>query len=419
MKAVIMAGGKGTRMKEINWEVPKPMIPVLGKPILQYQIEALERQGVKDIVLVIGYLGHIIKEYFSNGEKFGVRIEYIEEKEPLGTAGALYLLKEKIIDDFLLLCGDLIFDIDVHKFYTAHKKNGGEVTLFTHPNSHPYDSGIIIADEANKVRNWLHKEDERLWYRNRVNAGLHFMSPSIFNRFTELKKCDLDRDILKPLIPEGKLFVYDSSEYVKDMGTPDRFYLVVDDIQSGKVSAKNLSHKQRAVFLDRDGTINKYVGFLTKIEDFELINGVAEAIKKINDSGYLAIVVSNQPVIARGEVSLAQIQEIHNKMETLLGAEGAYLDGIYFCPHHPHKGFDGERVEYKIDCNCRKPKAGMLFKAAREFNIDLSQSWMIGDSKNDILCGKNAGCRTGYIGKDSRANIYGTNLSECIDKIFD
>lgn len=418
MKAVIMAGGKGTRIQEINSEVPKPMIPVLGKPILQYQIEALEHQGLKEIILVVGYLGHIIKVYFADGAKFGVKIEYIEEKEPLGTAGALYLLKEKITGDFLLLCGDLIFDIDVHKFYKAHKQCGGVVTLFTHPNSHPYDSGIIIADETKRVLNWLHKEDERLWYKNRVNAGLHFMSPDIFKRFTELKKCDLDRDILKPLISEGKLFVYDSPEYVKDMGTPDRFYSVIDDIQSGKVKAKNLSHKQRAIFLDRDGTINQYVGFLTDINQFELIEGVTQSIKKINDSGYLAIIVSNQPVIARGEVSLTELQEIHNKMETLLGAEGAYLDAVYLCPHHPHKGFVGERAEYKMECECRKPKAGMLFKAAQEFNIDLSQSWMIGDSENDILCGKNAGCKTAYIGDDSRADICGSNLTDCINQIL-
>ena len=418
MKAVIMAGGKGTRIKEINSEVPKPMIPILGKPILQYQIEALARQGVKNVVLVVGYLGNTIKEYFADGDKFGVRIEYIEEKEPLGTAGALYFLKDKIKDDFLLLCGDLIFDIDVQKFYAAHKKYGGEVTIFTHPNSHPYDSGIIVADENGKVRNWLHKEDDRLWYRNRVNAGLHFMSPSVFNRIRELKKRDLDRDILKPMISEGKLFVYDSPEYVKDMGTPDRFYSVIDDMQSGKVGNKNLSHKQRAVFLDRDGTINKYVGFLTKIEEFELCDGVADAVKKINESGYLAIVVSNQPVIARGEISLDELHEIHNKMETLLGADGAYLDAIYFCPHHPHKGFEGERAEYKVECECRKPKAGMLLKAASEFNIDLTQSWMIGDSGNDILCGKNAGCKTAYIGEDSRADVCGKDLLACVNQIL-
>lgn len=418
MKAVIMAGGKGTRIKEINSEVPKPMIPILGKPILQYQIEALARQGLKDIVLVIGYLGHVVKEYFSDGKKFGVSISYIEEQEPLGTAGALYFLKDKIKEDFLLLCGDLIFDVDIQKFYAAHKKYGGEVTLFTHPNSHPYDSAIIIADENNSVLNWLHKEDKRLWYRNRVNAGLHFMSPDIFKRFTELKKLDLDRDILKPLIGEGKLYVYDSPEYVKDMGTPDRFFSVTEEIQSGKVKKKNLNFKQRAVFLDRDGTINKYKGFLTNIDDFELIDGVSEAIKKINESGYLAIVVSNQPVIARGEISIEELAQIHNKMETLLGVDGAYLDAVYYCPHHPHRGYEGERVEYKIDCECRKPKAGMLFKAAERFNIDLSESWMIGDSENDILCGKNAGCKTASIGQDSRADICGNDLLECVGKIF-
>lgn len=418
MQAVIMAGGKGTRIAAVNSEVPKPMIPILGKPILEYQIEVLARQGVNNIVLVIGHLGHVVKEYFANGEKFGVKIDYIEEKEPLGTAGALYYLKDKIKEDFLLLCGDLIFDIDILKFYTAHKTYGGEVTLFTHPNSHPYDSGIIIADENKKVRNWLHKEDERLWYRNRVNAGLHFMSPAVFSRFPDVKKRDLDRDILKPLIAEGKLFVYDSPEYVKDMGTPDRFYSVTEDIQTGKIAAKNLSKKQRAVFLDRDGTINKYKGFLTDIEDFELTEGASEAVRRINESGYLAIVVSNQPVIARGEVSLTELEEIHNKMETLLGADGAYLDAIYYCPHHPDKGFAGERPEYKINCDCRKPQAGMLLRAAKEFNIDLSRSWMVGDGDNDVLCGKNAGCKTARIGTDANADICGNDLLDCIKKIF-
>lgn len=418
MKAVIMAGGKGTRIASVNSEVPKPMIPVLGKPILQYQIETLAKQGVTQIILIIGHLGHKIKEYFNDGKAFGVDIRYIEEKEPLGTAGALYFLKDDIKDDFLLLCGDLIFDIDIERFYKAHKKCGAVVTLFTHPNSHPADSGIIVADENGKVENWLHKEDERLWYRNRVNAGLHILSPAIFQKFYELKKRDLDRDVLTPLIADGGLFVYDSPEYVKDMGTPDRYHSVIKDLQSGKVKAKNLSNKQKAVFLDRDGTINKYVGFLTNINDFELLNGASAAIKKINDSGYLAIVVSNQPVIARGDVSFEELREIHNKMETLLGEDGAYLDAIYFCPHHPDKGFNGERTEYKIDCNCRKPKAGLLFKAAEDYNIDLNKSWIVGDSESDVQCGINGGCKTAFIGRAVRADVNGASLLDCINKII-
>ena len=393
MKVVIMAGGKGTRIAQVNATVPKPMIPIEGKPILEYQIETLKKQGYTDIILIVGHMGNVIQKYFGDGSAFGVQISYIVEEQPLGTAGALYFLKDEIQNDFLLLNGDIIFDVDIQKFLEYHCNQRTAATILTHPNSHPYDSGIIIADDKNRVTNWLHKEDERLWYKNRVNAGLHMFSPRIFESFHEAKKCDLDRDVLKPLIKEGELSVYDSPEYIKDMGTPDRYYAVIEDIKSGKVSAKNLKNKQKAIFLDRDGTINKYVGFLTDINEFESLDGVTEAIKMINESGYLAIVVTNQPVIARGEVSVEELQEIHNKMETLLGQAGAYIDDIFYCPHHPHKGYEGERPEYKIECECRKPKPGMLFAAAEKYNIDLSESWMIGDGENDIEAGKNAGCK--------------------------
>ena len=222
-------------------------------------------------------------------------------------------------------------------------------------------------------------------------------------------KVDLDRQLLKPLAADGKIFCYDSPEYVKDMGTPDRYHSVCEDYVSGRVEAKNLQNKQKAVFLDRDGTLNKYVGFLNNIEDLDLIHGVAGAVAKINKSGYLAILVTNQPVVARGEVSIDELEEIHNKLETLLGKEGAYLDGIYYCPHHPHRGYKGERPEFKIDCECRKPKPGMLLKAARDFNIDMSASWMVGDSQNDVLAGINAGCNTALIG-NSNEN-YGQTIS--------
>lgn len=397
--AVIMAGGKGTRIREINSEVPKPMIPILGKPILQYEIETLESQNVTDIILVVGYLGDQIVSYFGDGSKYGVNIRYIEEKEPLGTAGSMFFLKNMVSDDFLLLNGDNLFDVDIHRFYEAHIRNGCLATIFTHPNNHPYDSGVIVADDNGLVTKWMTKEEERLWYHNRVNAGLHFFNKRILDKFVEAKKTDLDREVLKPLIDERQLYVYDSPEYVKDMGTPDRYRQVIEDIRKNLPGIRNLSHKQKAIFLDRDGTINKYVGFLRKIDDFELLPGVSEAIRLINQSEYLAIVVTNQPIIARGEVTIPQLNEIHNKMETLLGREGAFINGLYYCPHHPDKGYEGEIPELKFDCDCRKPKAGMLFKAAKDFNIDLTQSWIIGDGENDIQCGINGGCKTAYIGK--------------------
>jgi D-glycero-D-manno-heptose 1,7-bisphosphate phosphatase len=154
---------------------------------------------------------------------------------------------------------------------------------------------------------------------------------------------------------------------------------------------------QKAVFLDRDGTINAFNGFITRPEDFELLEGAAEAIRKINSLGYLVIVITNQPVIARGELDFETLDLIHKKMETDLGKHGAYIDDLFFCPHHPDKGFSGERPEYKIDCDCRKPKPGMILQAAQKYNIDLAESFMVGDDQRDIEAGMNAGCKPVFL----------------------
>lgn len=428
MKTVIMAGGKGTRISSVAKDIPKPMIKIDGMPVLEHEISCLQRQGFKDIIITVSHLGHVIMDYFGDGSKispttgkpFGVNIEYYVEEQPLGNAGALFKIKDRLTDDFLLLNADSVFDVDFNRFVAYHKQKGGLVTLFTHPNSHPYDSGLIVADETGSVIHWLSKEDERpMFYRNRVNAGLHIISPKILDVEISTTKIDLDRQLLKPLAGSGKIYAYDSPEYVKDMGTPDRYEAVIRDFRTGIVQSKNFLNKQKAIFLDRDGTINKYVGFLRNIEEFELLEGVSKAIKEINDSGYLAIVITNQPVIARGEVTSDELKEIHNKMETLLGREGAYLDGIYFCPHHPHKGYEGEIPGLKIKCYCRKPNPGMLIQAAKDYNIDLSQSWFIGDSESDVKAGQAAGCKTCLIGTENFGqNKTGTSLLNIIEYLI-
>lgn len=405
MVTVIMAGGKGTRISSLASDIPKPMIKINDKPILEYEIECLRRQGFKDIIITVSHLGQKIMDYFGDGSKFGVRIEYYFEKEPLGNAGALFRIKDKLSEVFLLLNADAIFDVDFNRMIKYHREKDALVTLFTHPNSHPYDSGLIITDKDGRVIKWLTKEDERPnWYKNRVNAGIHVINRKVLDVNIDTPKIDLDRQILKPLSGSGKMVVYDSPEYVKDMGTPERYFKVVEDFKNGIVESKNLSKKQKAIFLDRDGTLNKYVGFLTDIDELQLIDGVTDAIKKINDSQYLAIVITNQPVVARGEVSFDELDEIHNKLETLLGKDGAYLDAIYYCPHHPHSGYEGEVKELKFDCECRKPKPGLIFQAAKDFNIDLSNSFMIGDSESDVLCGNNAGCKSFLINNNNSLN---------------
>lgn len=405
MIAAIMAGGKGTRISSVARDIPKPMIEIEKKPVLLHEIECLKRQGLTDILLITGYLGDCIEEYFRDGSDFGVHITYFREKEPLGTAGALFYLKHLLREDFFLLNGDILFDIDFARLLKFHKEKDALATIFTHPNSHPFDSAVILADADARVTGWLHQEDLRIRFKNRVNAGIHILSPKVLDRYTSFGKMDLDRDILKPLIPCGRVFAYDSPEYVKDMGTPERYHAVCRDFLSGKTHAKNLKEKQKAVFLDRDGTINEYCGFITKPDQIMLLPGAAKAIRQINKSEFLAIVISNQPVIARGECTFEELSEIHNQLETLLGEQGAYLDAIYYCPHHPDGGFPAERPELKIDCDCRKPKPGLILQAARDYHIDVSRSYMVGDSVIDVLAGHAAGCKAVLLGDHATDSI--------------
>ncbi len=419
---VIAAGGKGTRIQSLNSDLPKPMIPIAGKPILQWEIEGLISQGYDRFIITVSYKKEAIIDYFGDGSSFNCSIEYFEEEMPLGNFGSVYKLWESgcLTDTFLFLIADAIFDFSVDRMLRYHYARGGLATLFIHPNSHPYDSGLVITDADGVITQWLNKEDERpKYYKNSVNAGLQILTTELLKQsgikpgsVNANRRVDLDRDVLKPAISSGRIIAYYSSEYVKDAGTPDRFYAVEKDIKNGLVGSRNLLRPQKAFFLDRDGTINKYVGFLRDPDQFELLPGVAEAIRKINTLGYLCIVVTNQPVIARGEVTFEGLELIHNKMETLLGKEGAYVDAIYYCPHHPDKGFEGEVKALKIDCDCRKPKPGMLLKAAEDFNIDLSQSWMIGDGERDIKAGKNAGCKTILIVGDGSESELGAEFGQ-------
>jgi histidinol-phosphate phosphatase family protein len=401
MQAVIMAGGKGTRLASVTKNIPKPMVPINGKPLLEYQIDNLKQSGVDNAIFVVGYLGDVIKDYFGNGEKFGVKISYFMEETPLGTAGALAELKDQLEENFILLFGDLFVNVNFDRFMQFHADKEALVTLFAHPNSHPYDSDIVIANKDGRVTGWSYKNTERsIDYPNLTNAGLYVMNRNIADvvqsvqEKKDTKKVDLEKDIITQMIGTGKIFAYHSTEYVKDIGTPERLKKAEQDIGKEIPEKRNLRNKQEAIFLDRDGTINQYVGFLRSVDQMQLEPMAAEAIRLINESEYLAIVITNQPVVARGEVGFDELDAIHNRMYTLLGKEGAYVDGLYFCPHHPDKGFEGEIPELKIDCNCRKPKTGMLKKAVGDFNIDLTGSWFVGDTNIDVQTGINAGTHT-------------------------
>ncbi len=431
MQAVIMAGGKGTRLVSITKdEIPKPMAPILGKPILEWQVERLKDNGINEIIMIVGHLGNKIIDYFGDGKKFGVTIKYIEEKEPLGTAGAFYFLKEYLNDEyFLLVFGDVIFDIDITRMENYHVDKESIATLFVHPNSHPFDSDLVLSDESGKVVSFDSKNNIRdYWYDNSVNAGFYILSKNICSDIIKLVKIDLEKDILMKLAENNKeIYAYSSPEYIKDVGTVDRIEKASEEIKSGFVAKRNLKHKQKCIFIDRDGTINKHKGLVYKEDDFIFEDCVKDAIKLINQSGYLAIVITNQPVVARGLCDIKDVENIHNKMKTILGKDGAYFDDVVFCPHHPDKGYPEENPLYKISCKCRKPETGMIDLCVDKFNIDISNSWMIGDTTIDIKTGENAGLNTALVltgesgndGKfDIKPNIACDNLLEAVKQII-
>lgn len=395
MKALIQAGGAGTRLKEITGDLPKPMVRIGGKPILEWQLLSLKKAGVKEAWIVIGKNGDSIPAYFGDGSHLGLSIHYIKEEQPLGTGGALAFVKNVFIDDFFVVFGDLMLDIDWRRFLEFHQKNKAILTAFAHPNSHPFDSDLFVCDEHGRILSIDSKHNIRdYYYENLTNAGLYVVNPKVFSLVKEAKKIDFEKDILSPFITNGDAYAYRSSEYVKDCGTPERYYAVNEDLRNGVIAAKSLCNKQKAIFLDRDGVINAFGDFVTKEEMFHLLPQAPKAIQLINNSSFLAICITNQPVVARGEVTFAELKNIHNKMETLLGKEGAYLNDLFFCPHHPDKGFPGEVKELKFDCNCRKPKIGLLLKAQEKYNIDFEKSYFIGDTYRDVQTGINAGCKT-------------------------
>lgn len=428
-QAVILAGGQGTRLKEVSGGLPKSMVPVLGKPLLQYLVEQCVQYNILDIKLLVSYKKEVIEGFFGDGTQYGVNIQYIIEEAPKGTAGALLDALPKLDAQFLVIYGDTFLDIDLSSFWKFHQNKAADASIFLHPNDHPHDSDLVEISSNLRVQKIHPYPHDAQWHSNLVNAAVYMFNQSALSGFSfSVNRPDIAKDLFPLMLKnEKKLYGYLSTEYIKDMGTPERLSKVERDIESGKVASLKRQASKMAVFLDRDGVINKEINHLSRVEDFELIDGVADAISQINAAGILAVVITNQPVVARGDLDESELKIIHNKMDTLLGKKGAYIDRLYYCPHHPDSGFEGEIKTLKFECDCRKPEIGMFAKAEIDLNISLDKSWVVGDSTRDILAAKNAKMKsvlvkTGYAGKDARYKVnpdfVSENLSEAVQLIL-
>lgn len=409
MKAAILAGGGGTRMGAISDTMPKPMLQIGSKPILEHQVELLVESGISDITLCTRHLSPVIESHFKDGKKWSATIRYSVEDTPLGTAGGIRLAFPEYDRDLLILYGDVMLYMDLGEMIRRHISSGANATLAVHSNDHPRDSDLIAINSNLKIIRFYPKpHPDMVWLPNLTNAAVYILGPAIRELIPEGTASDFGHDIFPAALARGyNLLAYRTGEYIKDTGTPERYQEVNRDWREGKIIKLHRKNPRPAVFLDRDGVLIEEVGHLCREEDLRLLPGAAAAVRAINESGRLAILITNQPVIARGMCSFDNLRVIHNKLEALLSRKGARLDAIYFCPHHPDGGYPEEVPELKVTCNCRKPGIGMIEQAQREFNIDLSSSWLVGDTTVDLETARRAGVRsilveTGYGGKDGR-----------------
>lgn len=420
-QAVILAGGRGERMGGLTEGLPKPLLSVAGRPIIEHQLAVARRYGVDEVLVLSGYKGEMIRDALGDGTRFGLAIRHRIEVSPLGTAGAMKEVEGELGERFFVFYGDTIFDLDLPALAAFHAQSGALGTLVVHPNDHPSDSDLLEMDAEGRITAFHRKPHPAgAAYRNLVNAALYVLTPDVLAEVQPGVCADFGRDIFPQMVSSGKpLFAFRTAEYIKDVGTPARLSEVERDLLSGKVARLNRRNKRRAIFFDRDGVVNDEVGGVLRPDDLRLLPGVAAALKAVNASDLLSVVVTNQPFVAHGRMGIADVEAVHARLEYLLGFEQAYIDRIYFCPHHPDRGFEGEDAAYKVMCACRKPNIGMIEAADRDLGIDVDRSFIIGDRSVDVQTGINA-CmqtilvRTGCGGEDGK---YACEADYCFEDV--
>jgi len=475
-QAVLMVGGKGTRLRPLTDRYPKPIIPVLDRPCVMYLIDSLISAGVTDIIMACGYRSERMASALGDGSDLGIRISYAYEDHPMGTGGAVKLLENVLDDTFIMANGDVFSDMDIKKEIADHERSGASVTISLTEVDDPTQYGIVGLDGAGKVTRFLEKPRKEDAFSNLINSGVYIVDKKVLELIPEDEMYDMSKDLFPLLLEKGYHLqghridghfrdvgrpydLYETNREValrKSCGKDGLLYMGKDTSFSGsasdsmimegcRVSGSELKGtlmlpfssvndsviedsilgrgcivnsgcelkdvvipdgavipegtimngtvpelRRKAVFLDRDDTINDDVGHCSRPEDIRLFPGVSKALRRLNDAGFLTILITNQSVIGRGMTDEEGLERIHQKMrDDLLRTGGGIIDDIFFCPHLPDAG-----------CDCRKPRPRMGIDAIRKHNIDVSVSYMIGDSDKDIEFGKNIGVRPIKVGKE-------------------
>jgi D,D-heptose 1,7-bisphosphate phosphatase len=378
-QAFIIAGGMGTRLAHA-YPKPKLLVEIGGKSNAERLIEELVSAGIEDLVFLLGHNAQIIVKHLSEIKgNFPISVNILRENTPLGTGGALIGAREYMQEHFLVVYGDLLICNVLKNFVASFNPEQSDASIVVRPTNHPFDSDIVEVTDSIVTKIYPKPHKHPLGCRPLGNAGLYIFSRGLFDDCNS-KKLDLDKNLLPIWIEIGsRIHAHFTGGIVRDFGTPQRLREVVEE----SAILKQDSTRRKAIFLDRDDTLIADQGDFTNLKEPKIFSDAFIFLQSATRQGYLIFVLTNQPSIAKGFVSIDETLSFHANIEWSFAKSNAPIQEILFCPHHPEAGHLGENPQYKFSCNCRKPKRGMVEKAISEYEIDLTSSILIGDSWRD------------------------------------
>ena len=400
MQVVVLMGGLGTRLKDYTKACPKSLVDVNGKPFFSYQLELLRAWGFKNFLFLIGYKADMIEEYFKDGSDFGVSIKYCYDGEKLlGTGGAVRRAYDYLEDDFILIYGDSFMDIDYEETvyrYIKGKENGARALMTVLCNNNRFDKSNVVMDGLELKLYDKHNPTPEMDY---IDYGVCVYEKSLFEDYEEGEAFDIAK-IQHELSIKGQMVAQIVTKRFYEIGSPESL------AEFKEYSNRRFNESHKAAFLDRDGVINEIVwnddieqlDSPLDVSQFKFLDGAIEGIREIINKGYYVFVVTNQPSAAKGKTTLKKLYDINTYMIDALSKEGVIIDDLFMCPHYT-KELPLTKEKFLIkECDCRKPKPGLIYKAMKKYNIDIASSVMIGDSCTDITAGNTVGLKTVFLG---------------------
>lgn len=367
MQAVILAGGLGTRLKPFTDHTPKPMIEINSVPFVSYLIEQVRSWGIKEVLLLLGYKAEKIMSYLGDGTDYGVHITYSVTPIVYDTGARLMSAQTELKDEFLLMYCDNYCPVNYEKAYKQFKDSHHLIQITAYANKDGYtrnnlsvENGLVTVYDKKRIEDNLQA----------VDIGYAFIRKEVLNDMPD-GNVNFEKEVYPKIIEKKRMGVYITEHRYYSIGSWERIELT-----------REFFREKKAVFLDRDGTLNvrpPKACYIEKADEFVWLPKARESIKLLKDNGYLVYLFTNQPGIARGNLTWEILDSIHEKMNEGLAETGTCLDGIYICPH----GWDD-------GCGCRKPKPGLLYQAQKEHSLNLTKCVVVGDDQRDIEAGENA-----------------------------